>query len=114
MDSEPLVPKRWLARHAEPMTSAGWRCLVAFGLGAVGLLGLMASVASGQEGGDTFADNWWLSAPAFLAAIGFVVSFVFGVFAIVLRHERSLPVYVATAFGAFVVFFITGEIVALN
>ena len=59
--------------------------------------------------GDTFTDNWWISRPAFLAALGLVVAFATGLFAIVRSRERTAAVFLVTV-GAIVTLFIVGEI----
>ena len=70
---------------------------------------MMVSAGSGQEGGDTFTDNWWVSGPALVAAFGLVGAFATGLFAIARRHERAAAVFLVTAIGALVTFFIVGE-----
>ncbi len=101
----PIGPRRLV-----PATLLGRRCLGFLGVGIVGLLAMVVSVGSGQEGGDTFADNWWISGPALVAALGLVGAFVTGLIAIVRNRERSLPVILATIVGALVTMFLIGEI----
>lgn len=101
----PIGPRRLV-----PATLLGRRCLGFLGVGIVGLLAMVVSVGSGQEGGDTFADNWWISGPALVAALGLVGAFVTGLIAIVRNRERSLPVILATIVGALVPMFLIGEI----
>lgn len=76
----------------------------------LGFVAMTVSVGSGQEGGDTFTDNWWISGPAFVAALGFVVALVTGLLAIVRSRERVAAVFVVTVIGAIVTLFIVGEL----
>ena len=92
-------------------TVAGRWCLTAFAVGVLGFVAMVVSVASGQEGGDTFADNWWISGPAFVAGAGLVAAFGTGLFAIVGRRERGVAVIVATLIGLVVTLFVVGEVV---
>ena len=99
------------SRLMVPATTVGWSCLASFAVGGLGLIAMVVSVGSGQEGGDTFTDNWWISGPALVAALGLVGAFAAGLFAIVGRQERAAPVFLATAIGAIVTLFLIGEIV---
>jgi hypothetical protein len=69
-------------------------------------------VAAGQRGGDTFFSNLSLAIPALLAAISAIAAFLTGIIGIVLRKERALLVFLATAVGLFVTIFVLGEIIA--
>lgn len=63
-----------------------------------------------QEGGDTPADNLYISIPM-LSAFGLAIAtFITGVFSIWKHRERSLLVYAAVAFGAFITLLLIGEI----
>lgn len=92
-----------------PVTTVGWVCLAALGVGALGFIAMVVAVGSGQEGGETFTDNWWISGPALVAALGLVAAFATGLFAIVGRRERAIPVLFATAIGALVTLFLISE-----
>jgi hypothetical protein len=72
-----------------PATTAGRWCLASFTFGVLSFITMMVSLSSGQEGGDTFTDNWWISGPALVAALGLVVAFATGLFAIVGSQERG-------------------------
>jgi hypothetical protein len=78
-------------------------------VGALGFIAMAVSVGSGQEGGEAFTDNWWISGPALVAALGLVGAFATGLFAIAGRRERAVPVFLATAIGAIVTVFLIGE-----
>jgi hypothetical protein len=97
-------------RFVVPQTRLGRWCVRSFGVGLAGLALMTLSVASGQRGGDTLADNWWISGPALVAALGFVGAFATGSIAIVRVHERALTVLVITAFGALVTLFLVAEV----
>ena len=71
---------------------------------------LFISIASGQKGGEKFSDNWLLAGPGLSAGASGILSFISGVFSIVMKKERAILVLIATLVGAFVVFFISGEI----
>ena len=89
------------------------------GCWSVGLVGLFIAafivmvlvVGSGQEGGDTFFDNWWISGPAVTAIGGAIAAFVTGVIALIRRGERAVTVMFAVAVGALVTWFVIGEAV---
>lgn len=72
---------------------------------------MQLAVASGQRGGETVFDNWWITAPAVVAAVGAVGALIFGVTAIAKQHERSLVVWVGVVVGALVTTFLLGELV---
>ncbi|MEX2100527.1 MAG: hypothetical protein WEB19_03850 [Acidimicrobiia bacterium] len=98
------------ARLMVPATTAGRWCLASFTFGVLGFITMVVSVSSGQEGGDTFTDNWWISGPALFAALGLVGAFITGLFAIVGSRERAAAVFLVTVIGAIVTLFMVGEI----
>lgn len=69
-------------------------------------------VASGQQGGDTFFSNLLLTIPMLLAATSGIAAFVTGLISIVKGKERSIAVYLAVAFGLFVLIFALGEVIS--
>jgi hypothetical protein len=73
-------------------------------------LAMSLVVASGQTGGKTFSDNWWIAGPGFTAVSGAVGAFVAGLIALTRRGDRSFPVLVAVAVGALVTLFVLGEV----
>ena len=75
----------------------------------VGFTGLMLAAASGQEKGETFSDNWWLTGPALLLFVGAFSALVSGVVAMIREHDRSIGVILSTLVGLLVAFFVTGE-----
>ena len=110
MDPEaPTAPSR-IRRLMVPATAVGWWSLASFGIGVLGFITMVVVVGAGQEGGETFTDNWWISGPALVAALGLVGSFATGLLAITWRRDRTVPVVLATAIGALVTFFVIGEL----
>ena len=86
----------------------GW----SLGSGAAFLLLLLTFhllVASGQQGGDTFFSNLWLTVPALLAAVSGISAFFTGIIGVVKSKERSVPVFLSTVLGLFVLLFVLGE-----
>ena len=65
-------------------------------------------VAAGERGGETFADNLWISIPMFAAGAAILAAGVVGGFA-VWKGERAVPVLVIMAMAALVVIFLIGE-----
>lgn len=68
-------------------------------------------VASGQKGGETFADNLWLSIPGLAGDASAVLALATGLVGVIVRKERSLAALVATAVGGFVTIFLVAEFV---
>jgi len=66
-------------------------------------------VASGQRGGATIFDNMLLTVPIFAAGAAGIASFITGFMSMFRRGERSVLVFLATAVGFFVLFFVVGE-----
>ena len=91
-------------------TVVGWWCVASFAVGVLGFIAMVVSVGSGQEGGETFTDNWWISGPALVAGLGLVGAFATGLFAITRKRERAVAVFLATTIGAIVTLFLVGEI----
>jgi hypothetical protein len=110
MTTEESMPKRRLSRFMAPATIVGRWCVASFLVGIVAFVAMVVVVGSGQEGGETFADNWWISGPALVAALGIVGAFASGLFAIIRSRERAGLVILATAIGALVALFLVGEI----
>lgn len=85
---------------------------------SVGCLGLFVLfllignivVASGQEGGETFVDNLYISIPMTLAGLSGIAAFVTGLVSIIKSRERSPLVYVATVIGLLLIIFLAGEL----
>lgn len=93
-----------------PTTTAGRWCLASFVFGVLSFVAMIVSVILGQEGGDTFTDNWWISGSLLIAVLGLVVAFAAGSFAIVGSRERAATVFLVTVIGAFVTLFMVGEL----
>lgn len=67
-------------------------------------------VASGQRGGETFFSNPLLATTILAAGAAGAAAFFTGIVSILIRKERAILVFVATAIGLFVLFFALGEI----
>jgi cytochrome bd-type quinol oxidase subunit 2 len=67
-------------------------------------------VITGQQGGDTFADNLLLSIPVLLAGIAAISASIVGILSILKSKERSILTLLITMFGFLVIIFIAGEI----
>jgi len=71
----------------------------------------MIEVAAGFRGGDTFSftEDFWQGLPILLAGVCAIISMVTGIIGIVKSKERSVFVFLATAFGCFALIFVAGE-----
>jgi hypothetical protein len=69
-------------------------------------------IAAGQRGGETFFSNLYLTIPALIAAVSANAAFFTGIIGIILRKERAILVFLATAVGLFVIIFVLAEIIA--
>lgn len=67
-------------------------------------------VRFGQRGGMGFFDNLYLTIPILLAGFYGVTSFLTGVVSFFKQKEKSLIVFLCLLWGAFVLVFISGEI----
>ena len=63
-----------------------------------------------QEGGETFSDNLLISIPMFSAVATAIAASVAGIVSIWKHKEHSVLVFIATAIGFLVLFFVLGEI----
>lgn len=70
----------------------------------------VGAIFSGQRGGMVFFDNLYLAIPFVLAAFCGVFSFFTGVVSFFKQKEKSLIVFLCLLWGAFVLVFISGEI----
>jgi len=66
-------------------------------------------VASGQEGGETFFDNLYISIPMLLAGISGIMALILGLISIIKSKERSPLVFIATIIGLLILVFLIGE-----
>ncbi len=93
-----------------PTSGAGRWSVGAVSTFALGLAGLLTAAALGQEGGETFSDNWWLAGPGAVAAVSAFVAFGSSIRALV-RRDRAVSVVVALVVSSFAVFFMLGEVI---
>jgi hypothetical protein len=63
----------------------------------------------GQTGGDSFFSNLALAIPRLLAGISGIAAFFIGIIDIIKFKERSVIVFITTAIGLFILFFVSGE-----
>ena len=95
-----------------PKTGTGWlstRLFAGFVL-AFAVFGLM--ILAGQRGGETFFSNLWLTIP-FLTAVMFAIGgLIYSSISIVRDKERAIAVFIVWVIGAFVLFFMTSEILS--
>lgn len=97
-----------------PATVAGRWALGLFTAAVTSFAVMTAAVASGQRGGETLSDNWWLALPALLAGAAAVAAGVVGSYAILRRHDHGALVYLSTAMGLVVITFVVGETVTAH
>lgn len=64
---------------------------------------------SGEKGGDTFADNLWLSVPGISAAACGIVAFFTSLVALIKEKDFTVLVILAFIFGFMITSFIAGE-----
>ena len=64
----------------------------------------------GYRGGDTFFSNPPLAIPISLAGLSGTTAFVAGLIGIIKSKERSVFVFLSTLIGAFIFWFILGEV----
>jgi hypothetical protein len=93
-----------------PTTDLGRWCVALAGVCVLGVVVMATVVASGQRGGKTISDNWWISAPALVAAVSAVGSFVTGLVAMLGSRERSQLVRVIVVVEGVVTAFLIGEL----
>ena len=65
----------------------------------------------GQQGGQTFADNLYISVPMLSALVLAVAALVLGVISVALRKERALLVFAIIGLGLLITTFVIGELV---
>ena len=72
--------------------------------------GMFVVSVLGQEGGETFFDNLWISIPMLGAGASAIAAFIAGIIAIIKNKERSILVIIAAMIGLLVLWFVVGEI----
>lgn len=95
-----LLPKTKLGRITLYLTAHFWAFIALFSI----------FVRAGYKGGDTFFSNPVLSIPVMLAGAAGVASFFTGVISF-FKKEKSFIVFLCLLWGAFVILFISGEII---
>ncbi len=76
------------------------------------LLVFYGLVLSGQRGGEKYFDNLILAIPFTLAGLCGIAAFITGILAVLMKRERTILVFLAIAIGAFVIIFLSGEIIS--
>jgi hypothetical protein len=97
--------------HVWPSTRLGWVSLGFLGVFVAALGFMMVAAVSGQTGGNTFTDNWWLAGPAFTAAAGAFVAMSVAVAAVFACAERTWSVLLAIPVGGLVTLFVLAELI---
>ena len=108
MGSNTTEPHRTIL-HLLPVTRLGWWSAGLLTAAAALFIALVSLVASGQEGGEGFFSNLWLSLPALGAVLSAVLAGVTAGVAIVRRGERSILVFLVLIVGLIVALFLLGE-----
>jgi len=93
-----------------PKTKLGKWSLACLGLFFVFLILARLIVASGQEGGETFFSNLYISIPMLLAGLSGALAFFLGVIGIIKSKERSPLVFIAALIGLLILGFAAGEL----
>ena len=93
-----------------PKTKLGKWSVRFLGLFVVFFVIAQIIVSTGQQGGETFFDNLYISIPMSLTLLSGVLAFVFGLISIIKSKERSILVIIATLIGLLVLIFIAGEL----
>ena len=92
-----------------PTTRPGRLSLILVGVAVAALAAMMAAVASGQTGGETFSDNWLLATLGLVMAAWAVGAGTAAWYAIFRRRERAVLVGISALVGLLATFFIVGE-----
>jgi uncharacterized membrane protein YidH (DUF202 family) len=92
-----------------PTTRPGRLSLILLSVAIAALAAMMAAVASGQTGGETFSENWLLASLVLVMASLAVGAGASAWYAIFKRHERALLVGIPALVGLLATFFIVGE-----
>lgn len=67
-------------------------------------------IATGQRGDDTFFSNLWLATPILIAGASGILAFITGLIGVIKNRERSVLVFISTALGLFVLWFVAAEL----
>ena len=93
-----------------PKTKLGKWSVLCLGLFFVFFILAQIIVASGQEGGETFFSNLYISIPMTLTALSGVLAFFLGIIGIIKSKERSPLVFIAALIGLLILGFAAGEL----
>src|SRR3989344_4200155 len=93
-----------------PRTKLGKRSLILIICFFLFLIIAHILIATGQEGGETFLDNLYISVPMLLAALSALSAFVTGIISII-KKERAILVYLSTLIGFLILIFLIGEFI---
>lgn len=98
-----LLPSTKLGKYSA-LCMGGF--VVLFLIGTVVVVGIFQ-----QQGGDTFADNLYISLPMLGALIMALLALVFGLVSIVKDQDKSLAVYAIVVVGLLISIFVIGEVI---
>ena len=93
-----------------PQTRTGRWTLILAAVAAAWFATFFGLVIGGQRGGDTFFSNPWLAGTITAGTVAAVVAAGVGLVSITRVGERSVAVFVATAFGLLVFAYAVAEI----
>ena len=74
------------------------------------MLVIQLMVVSGQTGGNSFFDNWYLSITALSIGASGIMCLAAGLIAAIKYKERSVLVWLTVLWGLVVVYFMVGEL----
>lgn len=92
-----------------PSTPAGrWSVVLAL-VSLAGLAVFYVMVGAGQEGGETFTDNWLLTGPLLVTLVAGVGGLVSAIVAFIRGQERAMALLLPVLWGLVVAGFTLGE-----
>lgn len=94
-----------------PQTKLGrWSIGLAIAFFVLLATGRVVVKVFGQEGGETFLDNLWISVPMLGAGASIVAAFFVGVVSIWKQKERAILVFIVSLIGLIGLWFMIGEL----
>ena len=94
-----------------PQTTLGkWSVGLAIAFVLLLASGMVVVQGFGQEGGETFLDNLWISIPMLSAGASAIAAFFTGMASIWKQKERAILVFIVSLIGLIVLWFVVGEI----